>query len=359
MFERKVGELVDENEVVSRISLLLEGLSQLVWNAMEIIKGTFFEFVLRWYLSGFVSDADEVTGKVRDFVLRYSRVALRLNYLLQDLYSFIVAGRDKREVAGLLKAELELLASEADEAFIVAASRINEFERFLDEVGILEASRRLLVDAAREWEKVKREDLPTLYSALAGETCGSFISSVDACRCFVSKFVNLFDPLRITREAEENVKFLKRMDKAGEFIFDAFWIATIAGYHAARGVGVLVSDFQGEDEASEVMKKLWDKEKPRWQLSDFDVERVAFSLIRVRHEVEDALSAADKAIEIADKANSVISNSDAKTKSKIREMLSRLEEWRSEANSVLEDILNFQRVIERKKEDITQRKTIG
>ncbi|MEM1512089.1 MAG: hypothetical protein QXN15_05990 [Candidatus Jordarchaeales archaeon] len=351
MLERKMngGEVVDEGDVTRRTSFLFEGLSRLVQGAMEIVRRTFFELVLRWYLSELVPDADEATRKVRDFVLQYCRVALRFTYLLQDLYSFIVTGRDRKEVAGLLKAELELLASEVDEAFIVAASRINEFERLFEDVGILDASKRLLADAVREWEKIKEENLPTLYSALAEHEREDAVSSVNACRRFVLKFVGLFDPLRITRGDEESIKFLKRIDEVGEFIFDAFWMATIAGYHVARGIKVLVSDFQGEKEAYEVMKGILERKEARWQLSEVDVERVAFSLIRIRHEIEDALSAAEKAIEMAEKAESSISNSDVDVKLKVRDARSRLEKWRSETSNVLENVLELQRFIEEKK----------
>lgn len=350
MLERKVsgGEVVNEGDVARRTSLLFESMNRLVQGAMEIVRRTFFEFVLRWYLSEYVPDADEATGKVRDSVLQCCRVALRLTYLLQDLYSFIVTERDKKEVAGLLKAELELLASEVDEVFIVAASRINEFERLFEEVKILDVSKRLLADAVREWKKIKEENLPTLYSALAEQEYEGAISSLDACRRFVSKFVSLFDPLRITHGNEESIKFLRRIDEVGEFIFDAFWMATIAGYHVARGIKVLISDFQGEKEASEVMKRILEGREAKWRLSDVDVERVAFSLIRVRHEIEDALSAAEKAIEMAERAESSISSSDVEVKLKVREARSKLEKWRSEIISALEGILELQRFIEKK-----------
>ncbi|MBS7288026.1 MAG: hypothetical protein KIH01_04585 [Candidatus Freyarchaeota archaeon] len=352
--DRVVGR-TGERHTAGRISLLLEELDGLVRSAAAIVKGTFFEYVLRWYLLG-MPDVDEAVRKIRDLVLYYCRVALRLTYLLQDLSSFIVTGREKREIANLLRAELELLTGEVDEAFIVAASRINEFERLFDAVGLLETSRQLLVDAVMEWERVKRESVSVLYSALSGEAeVKDAVLSLDACRCFISKFVNLFDLVRIRYKDEENSRFLRRMDEVGEFLLDLFWMAAIAGYHAARGIEVLVGDLQGE-EAGEAMRRICEGEEIRWvPPREVDADQVAFSLIRVRHEVEDTLSAVERAIEMTEKASSLIGDSDSKVRIKVLEVCSKLREWRREASKVLEDVLDFQSVIGGGRGKIAQR----
>lgn len=351
------GGEMDKCHMAGRISLLLEELDGLVKGAAAIVKRTFFEYVLRLYLLGLMPDVDEAVRKVRDLVLCYCRVALRLTYLLQDLSSFIVTGREKREIANLLKAELELLAGEVDEAFIVAASRINEFERFFDAVGLLETSRQLLVSAVMEWERVKKEGVSVLYSALSGEAeVKDAVLGVDACRRFISKFMNLLDPLRIQYEGEENIRFLKIMDEVGELLLDLFWMATIAGYHAARGIEVLVGDLQGRKEAGEAMKRICEGGEIQWLPPDeVDADQVAFSLIRVRHEVEDALSAAEKAIEMAERAGSLIGDSDSKVRIRVLEVCSKLREWQRKASRVLEDVLGFQSVIEEKRSKIVQR----
>ncbi|MEM1659236.1 MAG: hypothetical protein QXX87_05605 [Candidatus Jordarchaeales archaeon] len=345
------------NEVY-RVSLLLEELNDLVRRAASIVEGTFFEFVLKWYLSGFTSEADEAVWEIRELVVQYGKLALRLLQFLQDLNLFVITGGREGERAGLLRTELEALTSRINEAFIVAAHRINEFEGLLEAVGLLERSRRVLVEAVNEWDGIKKSDILVLYSVLLeGADLRSVVSSINACRRFVSKFIGVFDLLNL-REKYEGREFelLEEMGRVGELLFDFLWMAAIAGYHAARSIRTLVSEIQGEIEAEEAMKKMRNNESVSLVIrNSTSVEEIAFTLVRVRQEIEDALSAIDRAVELGDRVKALLDERDESIRSRVIDAYIRLREWREKANLVLEDVLNFQNVIEKRRKRKVQK----